>query len=451
MDGMQLSPDQQHAMNLLLFSNDNLFISGQAGTGKSFLIRNYIQQARKKYSVALTSTTGVSALLIGGNTIHSYLGLGLGQYAVNVMEKMIRRRKKILNRWETLNVLVIDEISMMHPDLFLKIHLLATSIRREYLKPFGGIRLVLLGDFLQLPSVGGESFLFETTTWKNSKLHVVQLTTNMRQIDDEKYSRILAEIRQGVVTLEAKSLLQSRLIKNLIPNQLDSTTTDVSSTGVHADGSIVIDGITPTRVFCTNNDVDRVNHAEFMKLDTKILERKATISLNHEHKDVIAGYITEEEILKKSRLADLIFLRAGAQVMLLRNMDVAEGLVNGSRGVVKSIVGDIVYVKFLNHIEIVPIAPVLQVVEQDEVSLGSVMQYPLRLAYAATIHKLQGSTLDFAIMNLRNVFEYSQSYVALSRVKNLKALFLEDISFKKIQCHPKALNYYHQLEQEEKK
>ena len=230
-------------------SGNSLFITGPAGTGKTFLI-NYIKQnSRKKF--ATTALTGAAAFLIGGKTIHSWGGIGLGDKDVEIIIPSIRRNKTLRDRWVTSQVLIIDEISMMTADLFDKINEIAKIIRRD-IRPFGGLQLLCFGDFCQLPPIsktGSDSdrpFCFKAKTWDESINHTVSLTKIIRQ-DDKKFQKCLNEIRFGICSETTVRRLTRRLVKNLSP---------------------VTSDIIPTKLYTTKRDVSNLNVSELEKLTT---------------------------------------------------------------------------------------------------------------------------------------------------------------------------------------
>lgn len=435
---LKLTQKQEEALNYTL-SGKNVFITGPGGVGKSVLVKEIkkcMEQAKK--SVVVTSTTGISALLIGGFTLHSYLGIGLGTGSVEEMARKIRRNKKLLSRWEYLDCLIIDEISMLSPELFDKLEKLARVIRsgnalqslmnsaREPV--FGGIQLVLCGDFLQLPVVNNTNFSFQAEKWNECIDKVFYLSEIIRQ-SDTVFQNLLNEIRMGRLGEEGMRLILSRMNVEL-KNEF---------------------GIRPTRIYTTNASVEDINNKELEKL-----ARKNNDLQFYEYEMEVAWYTASNQDLldnsKKNCIAtETLQLCEGAQVMLLCNLDFEQGLVNGSRGVVVSFADDMPVVRFLNGLQLPISFNVWDIEEfnsktQSTVKLLGLKQIPLKVAYAITVHKSQGCTLDSAEIDLRNVFEYGQAYVALSRVKSLENLLVIGIDFDKIKAHPLAIEYYEALE-----
>lgn len=386
-------------------------------THNTSCIKMFINVYKQNKIMGITSTTGISALLFGGATLHSFLGIGLGNGSVESLYKKICTRPYIRNRWKDLEVLIIDEISMLSPELFDKLEALARRIRRNE-KPFGGIQLILSGDFLQLPCVNSDNFCFESKSWDSCITNTIYLTEIMRQRDSE-WQECLNNVRLGLLPKKTRKLLTSRVGKELT-NEF---------------------GIKPTKLFSTNYSVDYVNNKELDILaedDPDFYEYKMDVHVQPGVKNT--DYVIEK-YKKNCSAPDYIQLCVGAQVMLLWNYDTDGGLVNGSRGVVSSFVSDIPMVKFLNGRELLIDYHVWEI-EENGKKILNVIQLPLKLAYALTIHRSQGCSLDYAEIDLSNTFANGQSYVALSRVKNIEGLCIIEIDFDKIIADKKAVAFY---------
>lgn len=417
-----LTSGQKRALDYIL-QGKNVFLTGPSGTGKSTIINIFRNTCRHK-RIGMTSTTGVSALLLGGSTIHSYLGIGLGDGTVDQITKHVAKNKNALHRWKTLEVLIIDEISMLSPTLFDKLEHVARVIRggKRMLSEgngvlFGGIQLILTGDFLQLPVVGEDSFCFEAKSWSSCIEHTISLTEIVRQ-DDIQFQTLLNNLRFGKLTEDDEKILNSRIGAKLTNEN----------------------GIKPTRIFTTNSSVDSMNNYELDKLeDTECYEYEMTFEF---HTNIAQKNI--DKYRKNCLAPEVLQLCKGAQVMLLSNLDIDNGLVNGSRGVVINFVGDFPLVKFLNGSERV-IDHYNWLIKEDGIDQMSICQLPLKLAWAITVHKSQGATLDYAEIDLRNTFTYGQAYVALSRVKSISGLSILGINYKDIKAHPKCISFYNEL------
>ena len=423
----------------------NVFITGQGGTGKTELLK-YI--ARSHYSnregkIGITSMTGISAILIDGVTLHSFLGIGLGNETIKILYDKILKNKFIYKRWKTLEILIIDEISMMSIELLEKLETLARHIRKNN-NVFGGLQLVFSGDFCQLPSINTSDFCFNSEIWSKCISKTIYLTEIIRQ-KNIQFQELLSHIRIGILSNEDRQILLSRV-------------------GV----DISINGIEPTFIQGLNVDVDRVNKNALKKL--KIDNQKNGVSLAfHKYEINILNERNFPQFVVSKFIKNIIApqklkLCVGAQVMLLKNNVASDGrsassfggavgdsdLCNGSRGVVLEFEGNIPIVKFYNG----KIAKInfhtweycaSTTSPPSEAQILRAVQIPLKLAYSISIHKMQGSTLDCAKINLKNIFEYGQAYVALSRVKTLDGLSITDIDFDTIKANPIAVSYYSSL------
>lgn len=392
----------------------NVFIHGSAGTGKSVSIKYAKKYLYKKYPgriIATTASTGVSAINVGGSTIHWFSGIRTGKGRLNTLLKRIMADPECIKRWQEVDTLIIDEISMISQDIFEKLDALAQIIR-ECPKPFGGIQLILLGDFYQLTPVEKDlnipvKFCFESPVWSKCINHIVCLTEIFRQTDTE-YKDILNRIRKGKQTISDILTIKSRLVKSLKLSGEEINT---------------IDSI---KLFPRNKQVADENHKRLVLLSGTAVEYRAKYF----------GYKALQDELRKQFQScdrDLIKLKIGARVMLTYNLNVEAGLCNGSLGTVVGLKDSQVIVKFD------PVGtkdPDVQVIDKQKWELelylsgtklsASVVQIPLVLAFAASIHKAQGLTFTKAEMDLNKCFAEHQVYVALSRVKTLDGLFLLD-------------------------
>lgn len=399
----------------------NIFLTGPGGVGKSTIIKLFVQMHSQSKKIAITSTTGTSALLINGVTMHSFLGIGLGKGSVGSMSKKIMQFPKMKKRWTELDVLIIDEISMLSPELFDKIEEMGRIIRRNN-KPFGGIQLILSGDFCQLPCIDSDDFCCHSKSWSSCIENIICLTEIIRQTDII-FQNCLNSIRLGELTNEVINTLDSRVGVKLI-NEF---------------------GITPTKLYPLNWNVDTVNNSELDKLadneDIEFFEYNMEIKVEQHVKDKQAA---KDKYKKHCSAPEVVQLCVGAQVMLLYNLSLESKLANGSRGVVVRFVNDLPVVKFLNGIECVIDYHIWEVEEMDLRTM-KIIQMPLKPAYAISIHKSQGSSLDYVEVDLTDVFEYGQAYTALSRVKNLEGLSIIGYDIDKIRTHPKAIEFYRNL------
>ena len=405
----------------------NLFITGSGGTGKSALVR-YIK--RKHPLVAVTALTGCAAVLLECNamTLHSWAGIGLGKDPIPKLVQKIKKARKYWMRWTCTRTLIIDEISMMSSELFEVIDQIGRQIRGVE-KPFGGLQMLFVGDFFQLPPIhldGELRFCFESPVWQACVDRTIQLTEIIRQ-EDKTFQKILDKVRRGECDEEVATTLQGRVGLNAT-NDLD---------------------IKPTVLFSHNLQAQRINGIELRCL------RAPVVTFAAETRHVTIKTLSPRQIEAVTRNLDRnsnydasLKLSEGAQVMLLANLSTECGLVNGSRGIIKSInaTEKLVDVKFLNGVES-SVGVHAWKYEDDDGNEIHRIQLPLKLAWASSIHKSQGSTLDYAEMDIGNsIFDFGQAYVALSRVRNLEGLFLLDFEPRRIMAHPKVIKFYSDLE-----
>lgn len=410
--------DKQNKAYSLMTQGKSIFLTGKAGSGKTKCLQMFIETYKHSKNMGITSTTGISALLFGGTTLHSYLGIGLGTQSVDTLLEKIFKFGWLLKRWKSLEILIIDEVSMLSPELFDKLEELSRLVRHDE-RPFGGVQLILSGDFCQLPVVKSDKFCFESKKWNKCIQDTIYLTDIIRQTDPE-FQECLNNVRLGLTPKKTRILLKSRLNAKLVNEH----------------------GIKPTKLYSTNSSVEHINNKELDILaesDPDFYEYVMEIDVSSK----VKPYVIEKNVKNCSAL-DKLQLCVGVQVMLIMNMDIDNGLVNGSRGVVTRFVDDIPIVKFLNGEERT-IDYYTWEIEENNRKVMSITQIPLKIAYALTIHRSQGCSLDYAEVDLSNCFEYGQAYVALSRVRNIKGISILGLDFDKISAHPKAIEFYRDL------
>ncbi len=399
---VSLSPEQQAVYDRIETSRDNIFVTGRAGTGKSTLL-NYLADNTSKQLV-ISAPTGVAALNVGGQTIHSLFRLPIGVIADHDIDQNAQLRKLL----STIDTLVIDEVSMVNADLVDAIDRSLRQARQRRNEPFGGVQLVLFGDPYQLAPVPGEAderayfadryesmWFFDAAVWHETDLTIYELSTIHRQHEDD-FKRMLNAVRHGHVTAEIAERLN-----------------EVGARPAPTDGAITL--------ATTNGVVTRINATELARLPGRVLTAKAEINGEFGGR----AYPADEALE----------LKVGARVMLLRN-DTGGGenqrWVNGSVGTVLKIdttvwveidgerheVKPTVWEKFKYNY-----SPLTKSLRKDVVA--EFTQFPLRLAWAVTIHKSQGKTYDRAIVDLgQRSFAPGQTYVALSRISELEGLYL---------------------------
>jgi len=417
---IKLTKKQDDAYKIMA-SGKSIFITGPAGVGKSAVIKMFTKVMAKTRNIAICSTTGTSALLIGGVTLHSYTGIGLGKGSVEAITSLIFKRSYLKKRWCELETLVVDEISMLSPQLFDKLEEIARIVRHDE-RPFGGIQLILTGDFLQLPCIDSNTFCFTSKAWEKCIKDTVYLNEILRQ-DDPVFQNCLNHVRLGEVPLDVRDVLESRV-------------------GVELKNDY---GIKPTQLYPKNYEVDCVNDMELDKLaesGCQFFEYEMETTVYPGVKNKAA---TRDKFMKYCTAPQVLQLCVGAQVMLLTNLDMEAKLANGSRGVIVSFMDDLPVVRFLHGEERIINYHIWEVEEKDVKTMKAV-QIPLKLAYAISIHKSQGCSLDYAMIDLSDIFVEGQAYVALSRVKSLEGLSIIALDIDKIMAHSEAIEYYRNLQ-----
>lgn len=387
---------QTEALDILK-TGRNVFLTGAAGSGKTHVLREYIAYLKSlDANVGITAATGIAATHMGGTTIHSWSGLGIrDSLSKSELEEIAEksRVKKIVGR---ASVLIIDEISMLHDFRLDLIDRILKKVKNSDL-PFGGTQAVFCGDFFQLPPVraggGGEAaFAFHSRVWKELNLKVCYLEEQHRQ-SDSKYLEVLNSVRDAVISEEIVEILQTRF------KAIES---------IHLEA---------TKLYTHNKNVDDENEAELLKLSGRFCEYEMRSK----------GRRNLVEALKKSCLApEFLRLKPGAKVMFVRN-NFEQGYANGTLGtVVKCNYGEVV-VKTLSG-RIIEVERETWVIEEEGRIKAEIEQYPLRLAWAITVHKSQGMSLDAAVVDLSASFERGMGYVALSRVRTLSGLILKGLN-----------------------
>lgn len=382
----------------ILLAGESALLTGPAGTGKTFVLNQFIRLSKAEGKhVSVTATTGLAATHLGGTTIHAWAGIGvLDSLPSGFAEHMAKGRREII---EKTDILIIDEISMLHDYRLDMVDEACRLVRRKDM-PFGGIQVIMSGDFFQLPPVnrpgsrqGG--FIVGADVWRELDPTILYLDQQFRQAEGDDLLDILTHIREGDVRRHHAAKLLER-----------------ADAAPPADQTI-------TELHTTNIDVDRINERELEKLggDELIYQQHTTGSQNY------------VESLQRSVLApEILTLKQGALVMAVKN-DLSRRYANGSIGTVVEFESGTEYpvVEFMNG-KTVTMAPDTWELRDGDKKRAGISQIPLRLAWAITVHKSQGMTLDAARIDLRRAFVEGMGYVALSRVKNIGNLYLSGIN-----------------------
>lgn len=424
---LELSKTQMEAFQRFK-TGESLLILSAAGCGKSHLIKEFYRwiNTSQQKTIYLTSTTGISAYNIGGITINSFMGIGTGDLPVETLIKRLKYKVSIKNRIKTTDILVIDEISMMSAVVFEKINHICQILRRSH-KPFGGIQIILTGDFLQL-----ETIFNETTINKNSDTRLIIeselfqkmftkstiiLKENFRQKSDTEYIELLMRIRKGMQTEDDIKLLISRLTPN-------------------DDSSLI-------HLVSSNKKAQMINTKQLnqIKSEEYVFESQFTKYGNVETCDLLEKELRSQFVQKG---IEIIRLRRGCRVLLIKNLDVSLGLVNGSTGTVKDIMNNKVTVLFDNGVT-EHINKVEWELEMDNSKIIAT-QIPLMLAYSLTVHRSQSLSLEKSVLDLADCFCNHMVYVALSRVQSLSGVFLKSFNPNKITVNQKLLQFINEIE-----
>ena len=405
--------NQKTALDILKLGQ-NIYLTGPAGSGKTYLLNKYIDYLKaKNIAVGVTASTGIAATHMNGMTIHSWSGLGIRD-SINKREmREILKKRHLSNRFKLTKVLIIDEVSMLHSfqlDLIDK-------ICREFKKvdlPFGGIQVVMCGDFFQLPPVSGArvqtEFVSQSNIWQSMNLKICYLDEQHRQ-EDKELIKILNSIRT---------------------NSCDDNTLNKLQTVNRGDKTLIQ---TATKLYTHNIDVDTINERELKNISGKTF----VYTMRHRGKEILAL------ALKKGCLApEKLYIKKGAKVMFVKN-NFEAGYVNGTLGRVINFSEDgFPIVETLSGKKIVA-APMSWIIEEEGSIKAEIVQVPLRLAWAITVHKSQGMSLDSAEIDLSKSFVPGMGYVALSRVRTLSGIKLHGANEMALKVNDEVIDFDRQL------
>lgn len=404
---------QAQALNVMM-RGANVFLTGAPGAGKTYVLNQFVGRAmRAGKRLAVTASTGIAASHIGGTTIHSWSGLGILDSLSKDDLKKLGGSDRLAKRYNGVDILVIDEISMLHGARLDMVNQLSKILRGND-QPFGGLQVILVGDLYQLPPISRGSnvldFAHLSNAWQELDPRICYLTEQHRQQGNDKLLGLLEAMRLDELDEEHGRLLQERM--HVQPE----------------------DGVVVTRLYSHNLDVDAINqrHLDALAGNSKLFEMYTK------------GSKAKLEQLSKSLLAPAVLeLKIGAEVMFVAN-NFAEGFVNGSRGQVINFDGNTPVVRLMNGRQIY-VEPHSWSLSEDGRIRAEISQLPIRLAWAITIHKSQGMSLDAAEIDLSKAFTPGMGYVALSRVRSLDGLYLQGLNRMALNMHPQIHDLDHDL------
>ena len=416
-----LNEEQSSALEYAI-RKKNVFLTGSAGTGKSFLLHYIIKDLRERGKiVVVTATTGIAAIQVGGSTLYS---------AFSVHPTMVKKNEvRDCKRWTSLDVLVIDEISMIEPELFVYLDKKAQKSRKNK-SLFGGVQLILVGDFFQLPPVVSDEaihFVFQLPLYQrlfDTQNGVsVELTQVFRQ-RDKNFVDLLENMRRGKIT--SSQLRQIEQIMKQPPPELNNC-------------------IKYTKLYGRRHDVDRNNQEELYKIhkDNVTFQATCVFGSNCDKLATAEKQKIQVQILKNMSMSKDLELREGAQVMLTANLDVEAGLANGSRGYIVSFEDGFPLVQFQKCKA--QIYTHEWIIEPYTGTTVTVYALPLKLAYALTIHKSQGQSIDLLEIDLSNCWECGQCYTAFSRATSIETLRVKNFHPSAIKTHEAVKDFYDNL------
>ncbi|MES2214350.1 MAG: PIF1 family DEAD/DEAH box helicase [Patescibacteria group bacterium] len=399
---------QERALSILK-TGANVFLTGEPGSGKSHTVNAYVAYLRARgIEPAVTASTGIAATHIGGQTIHSWAGIGISSFLTDYDVDRIASTEYIVKRISKTKVLIIDEVSMLPAETLNSINRVCRAVKLSD-EPFGGLQVVFVGDFFQLPPVSRNTkieFAFASEAWKTANPLVCYLSEQHRQ-EDPVFLELLTALRKNKITDTHRKLLDNRLND---PDDFDASEV--------------------TKLFSHNEDVDRLNHVALSHIEG---DEKSFRMTSTGRPALIA------QLMKGCLSPENLYLKVGAVVMFTKNSHNGT-YVNGTLG---EVVGFDSMMKWpivrTRRREEILAEPVEWAVEENNKKLAAISQIPLRLAWAMTVHKSQGMSLDSAYVDLRSAFVEGQGYVALSRVRTLSGLYLAGYNQAALKVHPEVL------------
>ncbi len=411
--GVMLTPCQERAWTLLQ-GKENVFLTGAAGTGKSFLLREFLE-GKPSALFPVVASTGVSAILVGGRTFHSFFGIGIMEGGAESAARRACQNKRVLTRLCRAQGVVIDEVSML-PGEALRAADRVARIARGTDAPWGGLQVIAVGDFAQLPPVSGggegKDWAFLSDVWEESRFSPALLSTCVRTKEPE-FLRVLNFIRNGIVNEEVADFLNARIL----PPTLD---------------------FRGTRLFPHRATAESHNR---QKLDQLPFEEKIfdTLFAGREH--------SIAQLRRTCPIPEALHLKKNALVMLRKNDTSGKTrYVNGSLGTLQRIEPECLTIALFSGESVEIEKTSFALLDGNGSEMASAWNFPVNLAWASTIHKSQGATLDRLMVDLASLWEPGQAYVALSRIRSSAGLFIERWNPSSIICEPRVMEYYRTME-----
>ncbi len=406
---------QTEALKIMKLGH-NVFLTGQAGAGKTYVLNQYINWLKENsIPVAITASTGIASTHIGGTTLHSFAGLGANDEIDDRLLDQILQKQNVYRRVNNISVLIIDEVSMLRSTVLGAVNVICKRIRASNknsdgnlgAKPFGGVQIIFCGDFYQLPPVitnrelKVDDYAFSSSAWQEAKPVICYITENHRQSDNSLNS-ILNNIRSGELDYELLDTLQETIDRDL-------------------------SNINHVKLYSHNADVDAINNTYYKKINSDDEREYYMASM---------GNKLMVEKLKSSCLSpETLQLKVGTKVIFTRN-DKFGKYNNGSIGEVMEFKDNDAPMVLLNSGKEIEVTADTWRIEEDGKVLAQISQLPLRYAWAITIHKSQGMTLDAAEIDLSKSFGFALGYVALSRVRDIESMKLLGANTNAFLIHP---------------
>jgi ATP-dependent DNA helicase PIF1 len=437
-------------------NGENVFLTGPGGSGKSFLIKVIVKDAQENNrKIQVCALTGCASILLNckATTLHRFAGIGLANKPIDdIISELFTKKKYKLKNWYNLKTLIIDEVSMMSLKLLLILDLITKKVYNKPDLPFGGLQVIFSGDFYQLPPIKcinedkeASMFCFEHELWDQLfiKENQVILKSIFRQ-EEQDFLKVLKYVRRGQITHSTKALLESRVFKSeqieeirktkvltiINPYKKDADYINIKSYNeLPKDAEKYVYNIKYIKKSSNNKVVNIENSLNDLVISS------SNVSLKQDYEFLLNNIMAEETLELKLK----------THVMCIANIDLdsVNQIANGSQGIIVKFCDGLPLVKFNNINEPILIGYHTWNCETNK-NIG-LNQIPLIYAWAITIHKAQGITLDGAIMDIgKNIFEYGQTYVALSRVKSLKGLYLTNFDYTKIMANPKVKKFYNE-------